>query len=162
MKPELKIAAVIQVDSPDLCTGSPMLDSNPRYLNKFLSHNGRDIAASDVSKYRLMPPTQTPNRNKYPVEACREFMRDVSSAGFGSILNDTGANKRSVVFRKRSWNEMEVEQQSTLKKININSELYDSFLNLSTSMSSSSGDGERCPWLSTPTENQESDESQQN
>ena len=55
IKPELEIPQI----HPMLHTGSQKLDENPQYLNKFLSFKAKEITASDVSKYRLMPSIQS-------------------------------------------------------------------------------------------------------
>lgn len=70
-----------------------------------MTFKGSSITASDVSKFCLMPPSQTTKKNKYPVESCRSFMREVSSAGFGELVNDNDTAKRSLIFRKRSYDE---------------------------------------------------------
>jgi hypothetical protein len=105
-------------------TGIQRLDSNEKYLNKFLSYKGKEISPSDVSRYRLMPPTQGKGKNKYPVEECKNFMKDIESAGFGSLSSD----RRSVNFRKRQYSELGSVQQENLKRMNLSMELYDSFL----------------------------------
>ncbi len=55
-------------------------------------------------------------------------MRDVSKAGFGSLLNDSVTSQRSLTFRKRSFENMGTTQQEAIKKMKINTEMYDSFL----------------------------------
>ena len=62
MKPEIEIEEV----QPTVKTGSQKLDNHPQYLSKFLSFKQRDIMASDVSKYRLMPPVQTDKKKQVP------------------------------------------------------------------------------------------------
>lgn len=59
MKPEKKVDDIVEIK-----TGVETLDNNPNYLNKLLSFKGKDIMASDISKYGLMPLSQT--QNKYP------------------------------------------------------------------------------------------------
>ena len=134
MPPEKKIVLTSpmpqDIELPELNTGIEIIDDNPKYLNKFLSFKGTDIIPSDVNKYRLMPASQVGKKNKYPVEQCRYYMKEVSNAGFGEIINDTG-NKRSLIFRKRSYDDMGEKQQDILKKININD--YDSFMNTTDS-----------------------------
>ena len=76
MEPEIKIVTTIHSDDPNLQTGSDVLDHNPKYLHKFLSFKGNSVLASDVSQFRLMPPSQTTKKNKYPVENCRGYMRE--------------------------------------------------------------------------------------
>ena len=136
MQPEIKISTATPTnsDKPILNTGSIVLDQNPHYLRKFLSFKGRDIIASDISKYRLMPPAKTDKKNKYPVD-CRNYMREISSAGFGNIINDTPTTRRSLIFRKRSFEDLEPDQQDTLKKKKILDTSYDSFLYSSDSSS---------------------------
>lgn len=63
--------------------------------------------ASDVSKYRLMPPSQTTKKNKYPVESCRSFMREVSNAGFGELVNDGETSKRD---HTQTWENLKKKQ----------------------------------------------------
>ena len=43
-------------------------------------------------------------------------MREISSAGFGNIINDTPTTRRSLIFRKRSFEDLEPDQQDTHKK----------------------------------------------
>lgn len=120
MQPEIKIDV--------MNSGSEILDESPKHLSKFLCFNGNEIMASDVSKYRLMPPIETTKKNKYPVEKCREYMRRVSDAGFGTLINDSGSF-RSLTFRKRPYSELGSQQQEAIKKMNISEELYhNSFL----------------------------------
>ena len=64
------------------------------YLANFLGYRGSQIQASDVSQFRLMPPSPlTPGaKNKYPVEKVREFMGTVANAGFGTIFVEGSKN----------------------------------------------------------------------
>jgi hypothetical protein len=144
MKPEVEVTQV----QPVLQTGSQKLDENPQYLSKFLSFKGREIMASDVSKYRLMPAIQSDKKNKYPVEVCKDFMKEVSTAGYGSIIES--GNRRSITFRKRHSSDMGGEQVENLKRMNFDIEAYDSFLE-QTDTSCSSGD-EQHILLSTPSQ----------
>ena len=45
-------------------------------------------------------------------------MRQVSEAGFGTIENSSGSS-RSLIFRKRPYSEMAIEQQKALKGMKI-------------------------------------------
>lgn len=89
-----------------------------------------------MSKFRLMPPSQTTKKNKYPVESCRNYMREISNAGFGELENDSETTKRSLIFRKRSFIKLGDSQQQTMKKINLDANLYDSFFYNTNSSSS--------------------------
>ena len=149
MNPEIIISCYTSPAS--VSTGIQRLDSNSKYLNKFLSFHEREVTLSHVSRFRLMPPsTSTSSKNKYPVEECRSFMRDVEAAGFGNIIN----TRRSLTFRKRRYCELGIEQQETLKRMNLSSEQYDSFLDHSAEESSNSEN----VFLSTP-ESQDSQNS---
>ena len=55
MKEEVKIT--IMPAESIINTGRDILDSNPRYLSKFLTFKSPDIQPSDVSQFLLMPPT---------------------------------------------------------------------------------------------------------
>ena len=61
MPPELKVASAATYSCPNV---------PDNYLVKFLGFRGSQIQASDVSQFRLMPPSPlTPGaKNKYPVE----------------------------------------------------------------------------------------------
>ena len=72
-------------------------------------------------------------------------MKEVSKAGYGSIVES--ASKRSLTFRKRRISDMNGEQVENLKRINLDIEHYDSFLD-QTDTSYSSGDEQHI--LSTP------------
>lgn len=85
MPPEVKITESDSLPNINIDSGTPILDNNPKYLSKFLSYKSTEVAPSDVSRFRLMPPTPTQSKNKYPVEECRSFMWSISQAGFGSI-----------------------------------------------------------------------------
>lgn len=129
MQPEIKIDVIN--------SGSEMLDENPKHLSKFLCYKGTEIMAIDVSKYRLMPPAKTTKKNKYPVQQCREYMRRVSVAGFGTLTNDSGSS-RSLTFHKRPYSEMGTQQQEAMKKMNISANVYhESFLDQSADTSNS-------------------------
>ena len=67
MPPEIKIASSANY----ICPNVP-----DNYFVKFLSFKSSQILASDVSQFRLMPPTPlTPEaKNKYPVENVKEYM----------------------------------------------------------------------------------------
>ena len=116
-------------------TGRNILHSNPRYLSKFLTFKNPDIKPSDVSQFRLMPPTPTNSvstgvkvKNKYPVEQCRHFMKEVSEAGFGTFTQiQRGVSlRKGLTFCKRPYSELGDCQIETLEKLKINEELYSS------------------------------------
>ena len=94
----------IQVKTPTTQCSVPLIPDT--YLSKFLSFNKSVISASDVSQYRLMPPSPlTPqSKNKYPVENVRKFMSSISSAGFGQVLEElrSGSKRKATMFRKHS------------------------------------------------------------
>ena len=113
-------------------TGRNILDSNPRYLSKFLTFKNPDIKPSDVSQFRLMPPTPTNSvstgvkvKNKYPVEQCRHFMKEVSEAGFGTFTEILrGLSLRNeLTFCKRQYSKLGDCQIETLEKLKIDEEL---------------------------------------
>lgn len=157
MPPKLRIDTCPSINSEtNISTGSSVLDENYKYLSKFLSYRGTDIMASDVSKFRLMPPSKKSKKNKYPVDECREFMREVSKAGFGELHNDRGT-QRSLTFRKRAFRDLQPKEQETLKKLNLSESLYNSFLHESTS-AETSGELEMPPLMSNPTGSQEDSE----
>lgn len=129
MKEEVKITS-IPAES-NINTGREILDNNPKYLSKFLTFKSVDIQPSDVSQFRLMPPkpsssTGVKQKNKYPVEQCKHFMKEVSEAGFGTLqeIQRGGSLRKGVAFRKRLYNELGDDQIETLKKLKINEELY--------------------------------------
>lgn len=72
-------------------------------------------------------------------------MNDISNARFGEIINE----RRSYIFRKRPFKELDTQQQDTLKKINISTDMYDSFLNSSDSSIENTSSHD-LPLLSTP------------
>ena len=84
MQPEIQIGSITDTN---ILTGSAVLDDHPKYLSKFLTFKNTTIQASDVSQFRLMTPTPTSSqtKNKYPVEQCKKFMKEVSDAGFGTV-----------------------------------------------------------------------------
>ena len=86
-----------------------------------------------------MPPQKTTQKNKYPVDACKVYMRDLSNAGFGTIISNDDRRK-SITFRKRPLQDMNEEQKENLKRINLDMSIYnDSFMEASdTSLESSS------------------------
>ena len=56
-----------------------------------------------------MPPKSTGEKNKYPARDCREYMKEVSDAGFGSVeeISKEGRLRKTLTFKKRrkaSWN----------------------------------------------------------
>ena len=113
------------------------------YLSKFLTFKGDQVQASDVSQYRLMPPTplNPTSKNKYPVENVKAYMGKVADAGFGRVVESVkkGSKRKSTTFYKYTYDELEDEQTNTLKKLKIDRSTYeDSFLDLSSSSLSSS------------------------
>ena len=143
MKEEVKIIALPE---GKVNTGLDVLDKNPRYLGKFLTFKNNEIQASDVSQFRLMPPTPKSatdpnNKNKYPVERCKKFMKEVAEAGFGTIHEiQRGGLRKALTFRKRSYDELGNEQVETLKRLKINEECYSASQTPSDSSSTSSRD----------------------
>lgn len=81
---EQKFALITINDMPAesiINTGRDILDSNPRYLSKFLTFKSADIQPSDVTQFRSMPPIPTSSgstgvkvKNKYPAEQCMNYM----------------------------------------------------------------------------------------
>ena len=143
MKEEVKVA-----DLPEekLTTDSNIINNHPRYLSKFLTFKNSDIQASDVSQFRLMPPTpKTPTdpgtkpRNKYPVEQCKNYMQEVSKAGFGTLHEvQRGGLRKALVFRKRRYNELGSDQIELLKRLKVNEESYSASQMSSDSLASTS------------------------
>ena len=54
MQPEFLVRSVMESDQ-GINTGRAILDSNPKYLTKFLKFKNTSVQASDVSQFRLMP-----------------------------------------------------------------------------------------------------------
>ena len=127
MQPEVLVGSVPDRNS-NIQTGRAILDSNPKYLSKFLSFKNTNVQASDVSQFRLMPPTpnRSQSKNKYPVEQCKSFMKEVSEAVFGSVdeVKKNGSVRKSFTFKKRLFNELGSVQQDTLKKLKISEDVY--------------------------------------
>lgn len=123
MLPEVQVGT-----DTNILTGSSILDENPKYLSKFLTFKNATIQASDVSQFRLMPPTpnSSQSKNKYPVEQCKKFMKEVSAAGFGAVkeVQKSGSLRKALTFRKRPYSELEYAQLETQKKLRINEESY--------------------------------------
>ena len=136
----------IQVKTSTTQCSVPLIPDT--YLSKFLSFNKSVISASDVSQYRLMPPSPlTPqSKNKYPVENVRKFMSSISSAGFGQVLEElrSGSKRKATIFRKHSLQDMATEQQSILKKLKVAETSFDSSTSSNTSFETSI-------YLTTPT-----------
>ena len=130
MPPELKVASAATYSCPNV---------PDNYLAKFLGFRCGQIQASDVSQFRLMPPSPlTPGaKNKYLVEKVREFMGTVANAGFGTIVEGSknGSKHKSTVFRKHSFDSLGESQKQTLKKLKLDE---------SYSSSSSLSDGSTC------------------
>lgn len=82
MQPELKLP---QETEPTTVEAIP-----DAYLTKFLNFNKDTITASDVSQWRLMPPSPiTPtDRNKYPAKKARLYMERIADAGFGTMATE--------------------------------------------------------------------------
>ena len=136
MPPEIK------VKSPACsCFDSSISDS---YLTKFLSFDKKNISASDVSQYRLMPPTPlTPaSKNKYPVEKVREYLQNVSTAGFGTVTEEvrTGSKRKTTMFTKHALDDMTSKQHDILKKLKVDVSSFSpqSSLGISYDLSTSS------------------------
>ena len=129
MKPEIKI-------TDDTSISSRMLGDNAKHTAKFLSFNKKEISASDVSQYRLMPAAKTNEKNKYPASECKVFMQEIADAGFGVIeeVQKEGSRRKCSIFKKRQLSELGSDQRESLKKLKITDELY------STSFSSTSDD----------------------
>ena len=87
-----------------------------------------------------LSPLTPKSRNKYPVENVKAYMGKVADAGFGRLVEcvKKGIKCKSTTFYKHAYDELEIEQTSTLKKLKINHLTYEaSFLDLSLSSSSS-------------------------
>ncbi len=86
------------------------------YMTKFLSLIIKKITASDVSQYPLMPPSPSTqmSKNKYPVDKVREYMQNVSEAGFGTVCEEvrTGSKRKSTTFIKYVLKDLTNTQQS--------------------------------------------------
>ena len=155
MPPEIKIAIAPPISSP-INTGSDKLDKNTKYLSKFLTFKSAEIQPSQVSQFRLMPPTPTSSsRNKYPVDECKAFMGEVSTAGFGSVFESQreGSKKKAFTFRKRPYNSLGSEQKETLTKLRLTEELYNASFS-----DDSFGSGGTVDLLSTPDSQKSSQE----
>ena len=128
MQPEIRIPTETESILESINTGRQKLDSNPKYLSKFLTFRNTEIQASDVSQFRLMPPTpkNSTSKNKYPVDECKRFMKEVSEAGFGTIheVQKSGSLRKAYMFCKRPYGELGNEQQQILKKLRVNELLY--------------------------------------
>ena len=144
MQPEVQVGSNSDID---VLTGHAVLDENPKYLNKFLTFKNATIQASDVSQFRLMPPTPTTSqtKNRYPVERCKKIMKEVAAAGFGTVkeVQKSGSQRKALMFRKRPYGELEHGPLETLKRLQINEELY------SASQASSSPTSEDSSFFST-------------
>ena len=72
MQPEVQVGST---SDKNMLTDSTVLDENPKYLNKFLTFKNVTIQASDVSQFRLMPPTPTTSqtKNRYLAERCKKY-----------------------------------------------------------------------------------------
>lgn len=73
----------------------------------------------------LMPPNHSQDKNKYPAKECREFMKEISNAGFGTVeeLNKEGSYRKTYTFRKRPYEALGDSQHETLKKLHLNYEI---------------------------------------
>ena len=100
--------------------------------NRPLLYQNPDIKPSDVSQFRLMPPTSSNSgvkvKNRYTVDQCRHSMKEVSEAGFGTFTQiQRGVSLRQgLTFCKRPYSELGDCQIETLEKLKINEELYSS------------------------------------
>ena len=67
-------------------------------------------------------------KNKYPVEQCKQFMKEVSEAGFGTLqqIQTGGSLWKGLTFCKSVYSELDDNQIETMKKLKINEELYNS------------------------------------
>lgn len=114
MPPEIKVVSAASY----LCPNVP-----DNYLAKFLGFKSKQIQASDVSQFRLMPPSPlTPgDKNKYPVEKVKQYMGDVAAAGFGTIVEESkgGSKRKSTVFKKHSFDDLGESQKQTLQKLKL-------------------------------------------
>ena len=88
-----------------------------------------------------MPPTskQLQSKNKYPVEQCKSFMKEVSQAGFGSVEKFQKSGS-ALTFQKRPYGELGNDQLETLKRLRINEDLYSASQTSNTSRSTTSDD----------------------
>ena len=142
MLPEVKVHSTSS--AVNISSGIPIIDNNSKYFQKFMMYQGKDIVASDVSRFRLMPPTPTEGRNKYPVDQCRSFMRSISDAGFGNIdetpNKGAGSSKKKFTFRKKPFCELGSSQRDTLKRLCIREDDYSAVLTSTPSSASTSSD----------------------
>ena len=68
-------------------------------------------------------------------------MGKIADAGFEKIVEGVkkGSKRKSTTFYKHTYDELDIEQTNTLKRLKIDRSTYEtSFLDLSTSLSSSS------------------------
>lgn len=144
MQPEVQVGSLMETN---IVTGSAVLDENPKHLSKFLTFKNATIQASNVSQFRLMPPTPngSQSKNKYPIELCKKFMKEVSAAGFGTVkeVQKSGSLRKALTFRKRPFGELENAQLETLKRLRIDEESY------SASQTSSSSTSDDLSFFST-------------
>ena len=165
MPPEIKVPAAALSDQ---ATDKTKVDDI--YLSKFLTFKGDKIQASDVSQYRLMPPNPLTigSKNKYPVENVKSYMGKIADAGFGKVVESVkkGSKRKSTTFYKHTYDELDIEQTNTLKRLEIDRPTYEtSFLDLSTSLSSSSSNSSIAAppaiTLTTPTSDDNTQPSQE-
>ena len=114
MPPEMKVVSAASY----MCPNVP-----DNYLAKFLGFKSKQIQASDVSQFRLMPPSPlTPgDKNKYPVEKVKQYMGNIATAGFGTIIEESksGSKRKSTVFKKHSFDALRESQKQTVKKLKL-------------------------------------------
>ena len=91
-----------------------------------------DIKPNDVSQFRLMRTTPSNSgstgvkvKNKYPVEQCMHFMKEVSEAGFGTFtqIQRRVTLRKGLTFCKIPYSELGDCQIETLERLKINEEL---------------------------------------
>ena len=90
-----------------------------------------------------MPPSPLTigSKNKYPVENAKSYMGKIANAEFRKVVESVkkGSKRKSTTFYKHTYNEFDIEQTNTLKRLKIDRPTYEaSFLDLSISLSSSS------------------------
>ncbi len=116
----------IAIEVPQAGAVHPLIPD--RYMTKFLSFNKQKITASDVSQYRLMPPSPSTqlSKNKYPVDKVREFMQNVSEAGFGTVCEEVraGSKRKCTTFNKHVLEDLTNTQQEALKKLRVDSSSF--------------------------------------
>ncbi|XP_064653024.1 uncharacterized protein LOC135503395 [Lineus longissimus] len=101
---------------------SNLLPYASKNLRSLLTSGHKEISASIVAGRHLMPPTKTPGtENRYKTEAAVAYLQKVADLGFGTIYR---TNKKSTVFRKRPYEELESENLDILEKIQVTESAY--------------------------------------